>query len=53
MCEINIPVGISDFEKIRQDNYYFLRTICGAFCILPVFVLMICLLPFQTDYLHS
>lgn len=24
MCEINIPVGISDFEKIRKDNYYYI-----------------------------
>lgn len=23
MCKINIPVGVSDFEQIRKNEYYY------------------------------
>ena len=24
MVNLNIPVGVSDFEKIRENNYYYI-----------------------------
>ena len=24
MVDLNIPVGVSDFEKLRENNYYYI-----------------------------
>ena len=37
MKNINVPVGISNFEKIWQDGYYYVDTVKDAILSLPFF----------------